>query len=336
MDFAYALISFYLLLPVLYPEQKNLLNLAKPNQNEKENFVTRQELVEFLSAKNDLDSLQKNIIPYGLENEFDENSEVKNESSSEQEIQKEESATQIILKSSSNKIRLFKFGEEQFCLDSNNQKKSLVSVNSELFTLSTYDEKSRLVEFVEWQNASTLDASIMLRKISYSYSEETDSETKIPKIILTARREENFKEKTLTLSEFDENSLLKRNDVYSVESDGKYFKTQSSAFDYDDEKRLLLWREINYYKEGDEAAKISKLSKKYSYRYKENFENPDIEYFENDILRLKTEYLSDSDYVETSYFDGGLEIKSYYENNVKVFSKIESSKSENSEEKNPS
>ncbi len=334
MDLALAILSFYLLLPVLYPEQKNLLNLAKPNQNEKENFVTRQELVEFLSGGNTQEILQENIIPPLLENASDEASTVEEDASLEQKNKNEESATQIILKSSSNKIRLFEFGEEQFGLNSNDKEKSLISVNSELFTLSTYDENSRLVEFVEWKNGSTLEDSLMLRKISYSYTEEADSETKLPKIISTVKREENFKDKTLSLSQFDENSLLKRCDVYTIEEDGKYFKTKSCAYNYDDEKRILLKREIYYYKEGDEAAKISRVAKKYSYKYKENFENPDIEYFENDVLRLKTEYLSDSNYVETSYFDGGLEIKSYYENNVKLSSKIISSKDEKSGKEN--
>ena len=58
-------------------------------------------------------------------------------------------------------------------------------------------------------------------------------------------------------------------------------------------------------------------SKKEKYEYKIDDSTPDYYYYENDELRMKTEYATSSDYVTTTLFDGGFVIETYYENYTK-------------------
>ncbi len=323
MNIASAILSFYLLLPVIYPRQQKLLNLAKPNPNEKQNFLLRQELVEFLQNNKyfELNSQNQQNAFFSEENSFfsEENASLNAENPELSENQELES--QNILIDSLNKIRLFEFGEEKLELSSKNSQKSLVSVNSQTFILNSYDENSLLTETVEWKNAQNSEDSVMLKKTSFSYEKGFDADGK--SIIKSSKKTvQDFQEKTLSVTLYNEDLLPIRSQKYSVDENGNRTRIQSSAIDYDGEKRVVQYREINYYKADNFIDAISRLSKKYVYKYSAEIENPDFEYYENNVLRLKTQYLNEQDYIETAFFDNDIKVESRYENNVKISTKI--------------
>lgn len=320
MNIASAILSFYLLLPVIYPHQQKLLNLVKPNSNEKENFLLRQELVEFLQNNiNSQDALLNQQNALNLENFGEDADDFINPKLAEN--QNQESVSQNVLVNSLNKIRLFEFGEEKLEVNSKNSKKSLVSVNSQTFTLSSYDENARLSEIVEWKNAQNSENSIMLKKTSFSYEDGFDLDGK--SIIKSSRKTvQDFQEKTLTVTLYNEDFLPIRSQKFLLDENQNRTSLQSSAFDYDEEKRVVQYREINYYKADNFIDAISRLSKKYVYKYSMENSNPDLEYYENNVLRLKTQYLTEQDYIETAFFDNDIKVESRYENNVKISTKI--------------
>lgn len=330
MNIASAILSFYLLLPVIYPRQQKLLNLVKPNPNEKENFLLRQELVEFLqnniNSQNALfseenTSLNAEDFSFNVENQNINSEKPELAENQNLENQNQESVSQNILVNSLNKIRLFEFGEEKLEVNSKESKKSLVSVNSQTFTLSSYDENARLSEIVEWKNAQNSESSIMLKKTSFSYEDGFDLDGK--SIIKSSRKTvQDFQEKTLTVTLYNEDLLPTRSQKFSLDENQNRTRLQSSAFDYDEEKRVVQYREINYYKADNFIDAISRLSKKYVYKYSMENSNPDLEYYENNVLRLKTQYLNEQDYIETAFFDNNIKVESRYENNVKISTKI--------------
>lgn len=323
MNIASAILSFYLLLPVIYPRQQKLLNLVKPNPNEKENFLLRQELVEFLQNNiNSQDALLNQQNALNLENFGEDADDFINPKLAENQNQEnQESVSQNVLVNSLNKIRLFEFGEEKLEVNSKNSKKSLVSVNSQTFTLSSYDENARLSEIVEWKNAQNSENSIMLKKTSFSYEDGFDLDGK--SIIKSSRKTvQDFQEKTLTVTLYNEDFLPIRSQKFLLDENQNRTSLQSSAFDYDEEKRVVQYREINYYKADNFIDAISRLSKKYVYKYSMENSNPDLEYYENNVLRLKTQYLTEQDYIETAFFDNDIKVESRYENNVKISTKI--------------
>ncbi len=319
MNIASAILSFYLLLPVIYPRQQKLLNLVKPNPDERKNFLLRQELIEFLQNNKSFQENEQNAL--FLENS-DENAENFTNQQNQEDAENQELTAQNILKNSLNKIRLFEFGEEKLELNSKDAKKSLVSVNSQTFTLNSYDENSRLTEIVEWKNAENSENATMLKKTTFSYEEEFDAQSAKSIIKTTRKTVEDFQENTLTLILYNENLLPFRSQKFSVDKNGNHTRIQNSAIDYDEEKRIVQYREINYYKTDNFLDAISRLSKRYVYKYSSENENPDFEYYENNVLRLKTQYLNSQDYVETAYFDNNIKVESRYENNVKISSKI--------------
>lgn len=323
MNIASAILSFYLLLPVIYPRQQKLLNLVKPNPNEKENFLLRQELVEFLQNNiNSQDALLNQQNALNLENFGEDADDFVNPKLAENQNQEnQESVSQNVLVNSLNKIRLFEFGEEKLEVNSKNSKKSLVSVNSQTFTLSSYDENARLSEIVEWKNAQNSEDSVMLKKTSFSYEDGFDLDGK--SIIKSSRKTvQDFQEKTLTVTLYNEDFLPIRSQKFSLDENQNRTSLQSSAFDYDEEKRVVQYREINYYKADNFIDAISRLSKKYVYKYSMENSNPDLEYYENNVLRLKIQYLTEQDYIETAFFDNDIKVESRYENNVKISTKI--------------
>ena len=70
------------------------------------------------------------------------------------------------------------------------------------------------------------------------------------------------------------------------------------------------------YKDENSTQITSRTSKKESYIYKIQDGSPDYFYYEDNILRMQTEYSGQNDYKTTSYFDGGFIVESYYENGM--------------------
>ena len=54
------------------------------------------------------------------------------------------------------------------------------------------------------------------------------------------------------------------------------------------------------------------------YDYSGKGQKPDVDYYENGELRMRTRYNSEKEYTETLFFDGGFSVETTYTNRVKT------------------
>ncbi len=96
--------------------------------------------------------------------------------------------------------------------------------------------------------------------------------------------------------------------------------TSKRNFTYDKDGRLLS-DELNeyFYKATDYKVLDYSFTKKYLYTYNEGDIPPDFKYYENDVLKMYNKYSTEKGtYTSRIYFDEGMSVKAYYENNVRV------------------
>ena len=148
---------------------------------------------------------------------------------------------------------------------------------------------------------------------------EYENESKLPskKIVKTQAAK--------TVSKFNSDGLVIEADKYSAiqtEGDWEYEPKTSSVtlWEYDDQKRITV--ELNREKG------ITKKQRFFYHEMPETQESdteeekeeipPDYEYYENNVLKIKTEYVSKSEYTTLIVFDRSNSVKTYYKDYAKV------------------
>ncbi|MDE6773201.1 MAG: hypothetical protein K2J14_01010, partial [Treponemataceae bacterium] len=135
-----------------------------------------------------------------------------------------------------------------------------------------------------------------------------------------------------TVTDYDENGFAVRREFSHYEqpdSDGtehadaqhRLVQDKKIVWGYDDARRLVA-EETTTYSYGktatDRETVETDVAKKF-YAYDGlGGTKPDISYFENEKLRMRTVYESENVYNETRYFDGGFMVQVRYENGSKV------------------
>ena len=102
--------------------------------------------------------------------------------------------------------------------------------------------------------------------------------------------------------------------------DKKDFIIKNTEYKYNDNNSKSSEKIINYVYKDEKYKKILKTTEQlYKYFYNNSEEIPaDSEYYENDKLLIKTVYSSvKGNYTNEVFFDGGLSIKTFYEDSVR-------------------
>lgn len=205
-------------------------------------------------------------------------------------------------------------GEEVFSVEKNVLgNKCLVYANEDSLVQSVYDDFMRLSKKTVWtlsKNKSDIaDISLI---ISYGYASD---ESDIPNQITEHKVSSN----EIIESFFNTKGLCDKKNIYFLldgENNTK-LKKSSYIYKYDDESRLRLEEKTEYSENGD----ITNIDKNV-YIYTELCSLPNLYFYENDVLRMKTEYKSEDDYIVTTYFDGDYRVLVSYEHGRKVLEQI--------------
>ena len=148
-------------------------------------------------------------------------------------------------------------------------------------------------------------------------------------------------EKTETYKYFENSKVVSEKEItgpYTVENvkysnDGKTLSAEKYAvfeekehitekrhFSYDDDGNLLSDELKEYFYKADDYEDLDySFTKKYLYSYNDEGIPPDFKYFENGILKMHNKYSTEKgSFTSRIFFDEGLSVKSYYENNIRV------------------
>ena len=171
-----------------------------------------------------------------------------------------------------------------------------------------YDKKFRLTTKETWNIASVSSAELNQSE-EYFYDEDSFS---------VSEKKISMKDSEVNLL-YTENGMIAEKSTYELVKDKPYIKSRLK-YSYNNEGKVVKENSITY-KYNQSYSKITEsFEKEYIYEYNENEEIPaDFEYFENKVLKMKNKYSVDKGYYTSQiFFDGGLSVKTYYEDYIRV------------------
>ncbi len=224
-------------------------------------------------------------------------------------------------------LRKYSFDGEQVSFQSFNEFNVFVNAADDKVTREFYDSNWNLAKKEIYNNPARTSQLKLKKSIGYFY----DGDQK-----LQSTTEENKEDMTRILTEY--NSIKK-----PVLSDGIVYKeitrtpkeiennkpvqyrelpSFKKQWVYDEQNRLVEFNSETYTFTDEKFKKKEVSYKKYEYQYDKLSENPDTYYYEENKLRVKTEYKSQTSYNETLYFDEGFSVLTQYEDGFKTLEVI--------------
>ena len=173
--------------------------------------------------------------------------------------------------------------------------------NDRQFVQSVRDKSGRIVEKTVWKNALDYKSIKMLRKMSYSYEGESQS----PFFL----EDEDFAAQTVRQLHYDSAGRVTREQLFVIWG-GSRHPGGSKSYGYDSQGRLSS--------ESSSAGSGGTPATKTRYVYTSVSSKPNSFYYEDGMLRTKTEYTAENDWVQTTYFSSHYSISATYRNAVKV------------------
>ncbi|MCR5620876.1 MAG: hypothetical protein K6G18_03380 [Treponema sp.] len=173
--------------------------------------------------------------------------------------------------------------------------------NDRQFVQSVRDRSGRIVEKTVWKNAQEYKNIKMLRKMSYSYT--GDSQT--PSFL----EDEDYAAQTVRQLRYDSAGRVSREQLFVIWG-GSRHPGGSKSYSYDSQGRLAS--------ESSSAGSGGIPATRTRYVYTSVSSKPDTFYYEDGMLRTKTEYSAENDWVQTTYFSSHYSISASYRNAVKV------------------
>lgn len=216
-----------------------------------------------------------------------------------------------------NRLKVMEYGKELFFpLQREQGDAVLIHYSNKAAVRLFYDQYYRLTKKELWNMESVQNAKV---KLVEKYEYEGNSKNPVQKIIES--------DNTLFVSKLNENGLVIRTQKYEVpqntEEDSKKSDSKKKSnklisttnWTYDQKNRITsetVTEKGRVQKQVFIFDKIDKLA--------DNPDNipPDYEYYENGVLRTKTEYTSKGTYNTTIVFDNVNTVRAEYENYIKV------------------
>ena len=247
-------------------------------------------------------------IPADIEMPKPENQELNQEQKPEQNLEPE--PVEKLLTDTQNRLKLLEYGNERFLPVNTNNSRVLVHYSDKKAVRYFYDERYRLIKKEYWI-MDTVNSSRINGSEIYEYT--ADSKNPAKKII------EN--DTTKLVSILNENGFVIRTEKYELADQEKERsqKTLSiTEWQYDENNRVTAENCTEYNYDGEKYK--GSVQKKQVFRYKKEDDSmpPDYEYYENNVLRTKTEYTEKDKYTTLIVFDEENSVKTYYENYIKV------------------
>ena len=278
---------------------------------------------EVLSLLEDEENFIPPIVEYenleDFENQEADSEKTEQSDSDENGLQNTESEPETVekrLTDSYNRLKIMEFGKERFVPYNNGDETVFVHYSDNKAIRLFYDSKYRLVKKEYWRMNSVQDSGITGTEV---YEYEKDSEYPYKKII----ENENAK----IVSNLNQNGFVIKAEKFVFETkddDESQTKTEKSVsvsvYEYDSYDRLIMEKctENNLEKKQKYIYKTAPKTSDDSKKDKSDEIPPDYEYYENNVLRTKTEYSAKDKYSTLIIFDKRNSVRTYYENHVKV------------------
>ena len=244
---------------------------------------------ELLSLLEDEDSILPPIDSTISDSEDSENSEAVEES------------VEKLLIDSYGKLKIMEFSTERFLPQKSNDSTVFVHYSNNNAVRVFYDELFRLVKKEYWKMTSVTDSKIL---VSEQYEYQGESKHPVNKIIKN--------ETSKIVSNLDENGLVIKAQKYKTDSEEEQLSTVTE-WKYDSKQRITLQTETEFtYNDTGKVTKRFTTKKVFIYDKVDLDEKkkgeksdipPDYEYYENNVLRRKTEYTNKSTYTNLIVFD---------------------------------
>lgn len=178
----------------------------------------------------------------------------------------------------------------------NGSVRSVMTVDDEKLVLRRYDERHRLIAETIW-NSSYEE---ILSETAWTYSEKN---------VFPETMEKKLSEmKQIVRVAYNPAGYENNRSVYSTEN-GSETLIEKTDWQYDDKNRVIVQM---HEKSGD-----AKNTDRSEYTYTEKSSEPDVLYYENDVLVEKTEYVAESSYYDSLFFDN-MEIRILWTDGVKI------------------
>ena len=202
----------------------------------------------------------------------------------------------------------YSYSDEFLSLQNTDERRIIVrGDDNHLFRLY-FDESMRITKKEVWNYTKKVDTS----SVSYTQDFEYSGDSSIPYRSVIIEEEKN------TVLEYDEKGKVAKSEIYVVQEEKKY-KDSLTTWKFNSAGKVSeKYFEHYTYRNNKAHSLLSTDSKKEVFEYKVDDKTPDYYYYENNELRMKTEYSSPDSYVSTTYFDGGFMVEAYYKNDSRV------------------
>lgn len=171
-----------------------------------------------------------------------------------------------------------------------------------------YDNLYRLVKKEYWKITNPKD-SVIIKEEEYQYNEESFKPLK-KSIKSQDAKEEDF---------YNQAGLITEKLLYSIYEEKEYL-TEKSLWKYNQDNKVLENIKITHTYDDTFQNLSDTFEQKYLFTYKNGDDiPPDQEYYEDNILKLKSNYTEiEGKYSSTIYFDDSFSVTTYYEDNAKI------------------
>lgn len=292
-------LSVYLLFPMLNERHERFAGMLKKDPSSPE--LVNQKLKLLSKIK---DSSEK-VEVFSAEEKIDDLAENKDE----------KSLTSVCLRNSQKMLSAFSYDDEVFVpvqlLDG---ERSFISVNKDSIYRVKFDSFMNVSEEIEWKNGNSVSDSNMISRKTWNYGEKKSVMEELflqDKIIETFYDSRNNPVKIY-------NYFLVQNPKSTAENPLPKMKKIDGIIEnsYDEENRLIESNLNDYARKIEDDRIVYKKKIFYIYTSKSIF--PDMKVYEDEQLRLVTEYESDDVYYETIYFGDRYSVRSKYVDDVMV------------------
>lgn len=262
--------------------------------------------------------------------EDEKKSEAEEESEDESENKEKIPQYESII-DESNRLHLYSYKDENLeYLTINNKKaddkKIVTAFSKNRITRYFYDSDFYLSKIEIWQTGETAKDAVLQKVIFYEFTNKRKNEDEENKNSYSKKvLEYDLIKQIMTESYYNNESLVSEKKVYDfidVEEKSLIYKPEftkrmklsySYIYKYDLQDRIIMDSVFHYeYKSLYSRKVIKKSYRKNVYDYVRVDCPPVTSFYENDVLRMKTVYTSNDDYVTYVYFDNNTYVKVEY------------------------
>jgi len=228
------------------------------------------------------------------------------------ELSQEEKEPEVLYQSfidSMKKIRLLQIKEDFFTAKHSSESgRQLVNSANGKFMRRFYDKDLRLEKVEYWKQGATASQSQIEKVVEYNAPNASG---------VYSIFEQNNAEKFESRSFYFSDGRLKSQRKNYFDQDGKLLSFDVVTITYDAAKRTIQER-LQKYNSSESGIRLFSdevHNSKYNGKVLE-----ESSYYKNNVLRVKTIYqdFDKGDYVRTTYFDGGIIVRDFYRDNVKI------------------